>query len=226
MIPQIDPDHVARVVIPYFLRSLMRIERERLGLSQRDASTQSGWSASVWGALERGSRSLDREQWIAASEALTISNADIAKRLNAFVNKYPSIWLERISATHINICDRPVTSPRIIRSGKVVNVNLNPLRPNLYHELSTYCEDSTEIVAFAVDLDFYSPREAVLPSTSPKDRISSFSEDRLEHMIRFIREMPQDKFGLLERIIDKFEKYPARDLAQAYQHFSLSIKKK
>jgi hypothetical protein len=225
MTPQLDADQVARVVIPYFLRSLMRIERERVGLAQREASTNAGWSASLWGSLERGDRPIDREQWIAAAGVLSVGSADIVRRLNAFIHKYPSIWMERISATAIEICERPVTSPRIIRSGKVVNVDLNPLRPNLYHELSSYSADSMEIVAFAVDFDFYSSRQAILPSTTPRDRVSSFSDDRLEQIIQIIRELPQEKLGLMERIVDKFQKYSARDLAQAYQHFSLSIKK-
>ena len=141
------------------------------------------------------------------------------------LHKYPSLWLERVSTTTVVICERPVTSPRIIRSGKVVNVDLNPLRPNLYHELSSYCTDSTEIIAFAVDFDFYSSRPAILPSTSPRDRVSTFSDDRLEQIIQVIRDLSEEKLGLMERIVDKFQKYPARDLAQAYQHFSLSIKK-
>ena len=124
MTPQLDADQVARVVIPYFLRSLMRIERERVGLAQREASTNAGWSASLWGSLERGDRHVDRDQWITAAGVLSLSSADIVRRLNAFIHKYPSLWLERVSTTTVVICERPVTSPRIIRSGKVVNVDL------------------------------------------------------------------------------------------------------
>ncbi len=222
---QIDSDHVARVVIPYFLRSLMRIERERVGLSQREASLEAGWASGVWGALERAARPVDRDQWIQAVGVLSLGTADIVKRLNGFIGKYPSIWLERISAMELEICERPVTAPHIIRSGKVVNVDLNPIRPNLYHELSNYCKDATELIAFAVDLDCYAAREVTLPP-STRDRASSMPEDRREQVILLIREMSPEKFGLLERIMDKFIRYSARELAQAYQHFSLSVKKR
>jgi hypothetical protein len=224
MIP-IESDQVVSVVIPYFLRLLMKIERERLGMAQRDASLEVGWPPSVWGAIERGTRPLEKDQWIAMAEVLHVGPAETVKRLNGFIGKYPSIWLEKIGTTGLAICERPVTSPRIIRSGKVVNVDLNPIRPNLYHELSAYCSDPVELIAFAVDLDYYGAQKASLP---PQDRArrSTIAEDRREQVLRFIRELSPEKFGLLERIIDKFERYPSQDLAKAYEHFSLSIRKR
>jgi hypothetical protein len=222
---KLEPDRVVKVVIPYFIRSLMRIERDRLGLAQKDASISAGWSPAVWGALERGAKPLDRDQWTDAVAVLHLETSDVVKRLNAFINKFPSIWLEKIAKDTLSICDRPVTSPRILRSGKVVNVDLNPLRPNLYHELSAYSAEPTDIIAFAVDLNFYAAQPILLPPSGGRERISAFGEDRREHVIQFIRDLPQEKFGLLERIIDKFERYSSKDLAQAYEHFSLSVKK-
>lgn len=223
---KLDPDRIVKVVIPYFLQSLMRIERERVGLSQREASTEAGWNASAWGALERGAKPIEGDQWRAAATVLTLGSSDIVKRLNGFLTKYPSIWLEKSVLGELAICERPVTSPRLLRSGNVVNIDLNPIRPNLYHELSTYCSDPTEIIAFAVDMAFYAGREVSLPASSASERRSSLPDDRREKIIRAIQAMPLEKFGLLERVVDKFEKYSAHELAQAYQHFSLSVKKR
>jgi hypothetical protein len=215
---------VARVLIPHFLRTLMKTERERIGMVQKDASDEAGWSSAMWGILERGARPLDKDQWISASGVLGLTPAETAGHLNGFIVESPSVWIEILGDGTLSVCERPVTSPRAIRSGRVANVDLNPIRPILYHELSGYVESASEVISAAVSRNFYTARENTLvPSSMPSH--PAMEEDRRMRLVRIITEMSPEKFGLLERVVDKFIRYSAKDLAVAYQHFSLSVKK-
>ena len=226
---RIDEDNVAGLVIPYFLRTLMRKERERIGHVQTEASFKAGWSSTAWGVIERGARPLDRKQWRQAVKVLGLDIVEIVRRLDAFIGKNPSIWIETQPDNRLSICKRPATSPRVLRSGKVVNVDLDPLRPHLYHELSTYFEEDAEVIAAAVSYDFYNAKPVKIPA---RDRESSPfmngtpSKDRREYVVGVIRELSPEKFGLIERVVDKFMRFSASDLARAYEHFSLSIRKR
>jgi hypothetical protein len=218
-----NPDKIAQVVISYFLRSLMRVERERNNLSQKAAALMAGWSGPSWGAFERGERAIDKETWGIVIEALDLDPTALVRRLNGFINRYPSIWLER-RGEELHICERPVTSPRGIRSGKVVNIELNPIRPALYQELSDYTPTPGEIIAAAVSLDYYDART---PPALPSGRVSrSDTEPGQPIDIQdVILTFSPEKLALLERVIDKFQRFSAKELAMAYQHFSLSLKK-
>lgn len=222
----LNPDIVAEVVIPYFLRSLMRIERERMSMSQKDAAFRAGWSTSVWGAYERGERTLDKEAWTEAKSALWLKASSLVRRLNAFVNRYPSIWLEKKN-DGLYICERPVTSPRGLRSGKVVNYDLNPIRPVLYQTLAAYSQEPGELVAEAVIQNFYKAQKT---PDAPAYRASRTEESTQEEKIDLIHEtilnLTPEKLALMERVIDKFRRFSAKELALAYQHFSLSLKKR
>ncbi len=223
MMQRLNPDDVAVVLIPHYLRLLMKAERERIGLVQKDASVEAGWSAAQWGALERGARPLDKELWIQAADVLGLTPADVVRQLNAFIARNPSIWIEISDQSVLSVCERPMTSPRVIRSGHVVSVDLNPIRPILFHELSGYAENASEIIGAAVAANAYVARETMMvPSQIAAHPI--MDEDRRERVIRLINELPPEKFGLMERIVDKFTRYPAKQLAVAYQHFSISVK--
>jgi hypothetical protein len=218
-----NPDEIACVLIPHFLRALMKTEREQQGIAQKDASLEAGWSAAAWGAIERGARPLDKDQWIQASRALGITTQDLARHLNSFIVNYPSVWVEILEDGDLVVCERPVTSPRALRSGRVAGVDLNPIRPILYHELSNYVQVASELISAAVGADYYTSREnTIVPTHTPSHPIMEV--DRRMHIIQIINEMSPEKFGLLERVIDKFSRYPAKQLAVAYQHFSLSVK--
>lgn len=220
---RLNPDNVASVLIPHFLRLVMKAERERIGLVQKDASLEAGWASAQWGAVERGARPLERELWIQAADVLGLTPADVVRHLNTFISKNLSVWIEVVDDTILSVCERPVTSPRVIRSGHVVSVDLNPIRPILYHELSGYAETASDIIGAAVTAGVYAARETfVVPSQMPAHPI--MDEDRREHLIRIISEMSPEKFGLLERVVDKFTRFPAKQLAVAYQHFSISVK--
>ena len=222
----LNPDIVAEVLIPYFLRSLMRVERERISMSQKDAAFRAGWSSSAWGAYERGERALDKEAWTEAKDALMLKSSNLVRRLNAFINRYPSIWLER-KADGLHICERPVTSPRGLRSGKVVNYNLNPIRPVLYQTLASYAEEPAEVVAEAVIQNFYkeqkTPEAPPYRATRPEE---STEDEKIDLIHETILNLTPEKLALMERVIDKFRRFSAKELALAYQHFSLSLKKR
>ncbi len=217
---------VAEVVIPYFLRSLMRVERERNSMSIRDAAVHAGWSSSTWGAYERGELTLDKTAWTDIKDALMLNSSSLVRRLNAFINRYPSIWLER-KPDGIHVCERPVTSPRGLRSGKIVNYDLNPIRPVLYQTLAGFAEESTEVIAEAVFLNFY--KEQKNPELQPPLRALPSEivteEEKLDLIHETILNLTPEKLALMERIIDKFRRFSAKELALAYQHFSLSLKK-
>jgi transcriptional regulator with XRE-family HTH domain len=222
----LTPDLVAEVVIPYFLRSLMRVERERLNLSQKDVAFRAGWSSSTWGAYERGERDIDKDTWAEAKDALMLKSANLVRRLNAFINRYPSLWFER-KPDGIHICERPVTSPRGLRSGKVVNFDLNPIRPVLYQTLASYAAEASEVIAEAVIQNFYKAQKN--PELSSQIRSSrsesATEEEKIEIINETILNLTPEKLALMERVIDKFQRFSAKELALAYQHFSLSLKK-
>ena len=85
----IGPDLAAHVVIPYFLRTLMKIERQRLGHSRQAASRMARWSSSAWGHFERGTRNLQPHHWINISAAMGIGAEDEVRRLDAFIGTIP-----------------------------------------------------------------------------------------------------------------------------------------
>ena len=203
----------------------MKIERERLGITQRSASREVDWSTSMWGELERGKRSLAPPHWIAATQSLNLSPEDVVRRLNAFITKFPSIWLERRSDDELKITERPITSPRALRSGKIVNVDLNRLRPNLFYELSAYVKKPEDIIEQAVKLGFFNSKE--MTPVSSEGRQARTSSDETEHLLEMItqriQKLPLEKLKVMERVVDKFERFSSRDIGRAYKHFSLSV---
>ena len=223
----INQDEVAHVIITHFLSSLMQIERERLGYTRKAASKEAGMPASTWGELERGARVLGRRNWMEVAEMLNLGPEEIVRRLNAFIGKYPSIWLERVPKNSFKVCDRPITSPRALRSGNVTNVDLNLMRPSLYYDLASFSKEPEKIVEQATELGFFLARKTV--STSHGDSfvpiVGSGREARQAKVKKIVDEMSDEKLGLLERVVDKFQRYSARELAVAYQHFSLSVSK-
>ena len=220
---RLNPDDVAKILIPHFLCELMENERVRLGIDPKDASAEAGWPAELWSAVEREAKPLSKEQWIQAVDVLGLTPTDVVRLFDVYIGKNPSVWVETQEDRPLAICERPVTSPRAVQSGRLVSVDLNPLRPILYHELSEYAGTAAEIIGAAVSLDVYTAREvSIVPSAMPTSL--SGDEDRRMRVVRIVQEMSPEKFGLLERVIDKFSRYSAKQLAVAYQHFSLSIK--
>jgi len=222
---QIGPDLAAHVVVPYFLRMLMKIERERLGHSRQGASRMAAWSSSAWGHFERGTRNLQPHHWINISASLGLTREDEVRRLDAFIGKHPDIWLERVASGEIRVCERALTSPRPLRTGDVFGYALNPIRPHLYYELSSYSDDPERTIAIARALAVFEPQEArdsSPPPPTPEERSQKHRERLCEVLMTQIE---ADKLGLLERILDKFKRFPADELAHAYKHFSLSISK-
>ncbi len=224
----INPDLAANIVVTHFLASLMKIERERLGITRKTASREADWSTSTWGELERKARNMQPPHWIKAAEVLELGAAEVVRRLNAFVGKYPSVWFERLASNQYRYCERPITSPRAMRSGKVVNIELNQLRPNLYYELSTFSANPGEIIEQASALGFFVVRATEQPprkSSRLPEGMDSVEAQR-ERLYGIIADLPDEKLGLLERVVDKFQRFSAKDLAHAYQHFSLSVSKR
>ncbi|MBW2278010.1 MAG: helix-turn-helix domain-containing protein [Deltaproteobacteria bacterium] len=224
---QIGPDLAAHVVIPYFLRTLMKIERQRLGHSRQAASRMARWSSSAWGHFERGTRNLQPHHWINISAALDITAEDEVRRLNAFIGKHASIWLEKVASGEIRVCERALTSPRPLRTGNVFGYELNPIRPQLYYELSSYAQDPERVIEVARALGMLEPREARRSAPppaviSPEER-SAKNRERLCEVL--MKQIETEKLGLLERVLEKFRRCPADELAHAYKHFSLSISK-
>jgi hypothetical protein len=222
-----EPDQVAHAVIPYFLRNVMKIERERKGIARHAASSSAGWSSSVWGHFERGTRSLQPHHFMSAARVLEMSDEDLVRRLNAFVGKHPAMWIERLADGGIEVCERALTSPRPLRSGNVVNVDLGPMRPDLYYELSAFSDAPDLVIEHATRLGFMTARESVELeiAPSPPGERKDLAEVRREQLCRAIMALPEEKLGLLERVVDKFQRFSSNDLAHAYKHFSLSVSK-
>lgn len=221
---------VTRLVILYFLRLLMKIERERLGLSRRKLSAQAGWPPTTWADIERGALPMTPDYWSTAAGLLGITTSDMVRRLNAFINKHPMLWFERAKDEDIFVCERPVTSPRAIRSGRIFNADLNLARPSLYYELASYASIPAELIGLADELGFFESAEPIRSSSpGPTRRALEPAEKKrtLERRISgALESLSVEKLALLERVIDKFERYDERTLATAYRHFSLSVSEK
>ncbi len=226
---EINPDLAAKLVVTHFLSSLMKIERERRGITRKTASRQAEWSASTWGDIEREARTVQPPHWIKVTEVLGLIPLEVVRRLNAFIGKFPNVWLERQASGQHRYCERPITSPRALRSGKIININLNNLRPNLYYELSAFSRSPGEIIEQASNLGFFQSRDEPRPPHS-ESRFPASDEasidTRRERISVAIKDLPEEKFALLERIVDKFQRYTTKDLGYAYKHFSLSVSKR
>lgn len=218
---------IAKAVIPHFLRTLMKIERERRGMSRQAASVNARWSSSTWGNMERNARNLQPHHWINIAAVLGLTPENEARRLNAFIGKHPSIWIEMAADGTYFVCERALTSPRRIKSKKVVTVYLDPARPALYYELSSYNADPEALLDEAGRLGFI--RAAQPPGareTRPSDMgiRKDLGPARRAKLCKQINEdLPDEKLGLLERVMDKFTRFPPDQLARAYKHFSLSL---
>jgi hypothetical protein len=187
----------------------------------------SRWSASAWGAFERGTRNLQPHHWINITAALQISTETEVRRLDAFIDKHAIIWLEKVASGELRVCERALTSPKPLRSGNVFGYELSPIRPQLYYELAAYSPDQERTIEIARALGVFEPQETrgsePPPSpVSPEERSAKYRE-RLCETVR--NQISTDKLALLERILDKFRKHPPDELAHAYKHFSLSISK-
>jgi hypothetical protein len=158
-----------------------------------------------------------------AASVLGLGAEEMVRRMNAFIGKRPNIWLERDRSGALRFCERQITSPRAMRSGKVVGIDLDDLRPDLFHEISSYSPNPSEVISIAATKGFFSPAKPA--SQAPRDPSRSAAQTRIERLHRLLDELPEEKLGLLERVLDKFKRYPARDLAHGYQHFSLSVSK-
>jgi hypothetical protein len=221
------PDQIARAIIPYFLRNLMKIERERKGIARHAASSSAGWSSSVWGHIERGTRNLQAHHFMAAARVLEMSEDDLVRRLNAFIGKHPVMWIERVASGELQVCERTITSPRPMRSGNVLNVELDPVRPDLYYELCAFSDAPDRVIEAATKLGFMGARESVEIEVAPAPAGDRQDREKLrrEQLCRAIMALPDEKLGLLERVVDKFQRFSSNDLAHAYKHFSLSVSK-
>ena len=224
---QIEPELIARAVIPHFLRTLMKIERERRGISRQAASKAAMWSSSTWGNMERNARNLQAYHWINIAAVLELTPEYEARRLNAFIGKYPNIWLERDTENEFVVCERALTSARRIKSSKVLNVALDPVRPALYYHLSSFNADPEALLDEAAAHGFIRAVSAPQRSHSPTaDAIAlrDMGPARRAKLCKQVAdELSDEKLGLLERVMDKFSRFPADELARAYKHFSLSL---
>lgn len=222
----INPDLASHAIVIDFLTILMKTERERLNLTRKQASQQSKWPDATWGELESKSRTMQAQHWMAAVRVISLSPVDIVKALDRYIENHPSVWMEK-NDDEYRFCERQVTSPRALRSGNTVNVDLNRLRPALFYELSTYSPNPGEIIEQATLLGLFAARELTLPpqTLAPGSGGGLTEMERRARVARIIHELSEEKFGLLERVVDKFERFSAKELAYAYQHFSLSVSK-
>ncbi len=222
----VEPHQATKIIVPFFLQSLMKIERENQELTTKQASAQSNWSSKTWEDVEKGSRVLQPQHWQVAATVLCLNANALVRRLNAFISKNPLLWLEKQTDNTITICKRSITSPRAVRSSNIFSVELGAIRPNLYNELASYWSQPREIIEISDDLGYFSPQSLQpLPSISPSGLdLKTDTEVLKDRILAIIDTLPKEKIALLERVADKFNRFPAKKLALAYKHFSISVK--
>lgn len=222
----INPELISRLVVSHFLSHLLKYQRESLGLSLKMAAKDAEWSTRIWQELEDEKIPLEPIHWRIAVGVLQLSPKDVVEALHVFIEQHPSVWFEKMANADYRVCERPVDGPVAMRSGNVMSVELNPLRPNLFYELCAFSPRPADIVDYANNLGYFSARETNLPP-SPETAPLAYSSAETKRAIlkSKLDELSEEKLGLLERVLDKFERFPPKTLAYAYQHFSLAVKR-
>lgn len=219
---EIDPAIVARLTIPEFLQEVMHTERELRADSFASVLSRAGLNREAWTKFETGSQRLSHDQWFVLAVALGIDAVDVTRRLHESILSKPALWVERLPDGLWQVVKKPMTSPRALRSGNTINADLNANRPALFYELSHYYPSPEEIISIAAQAGYLTPTIISHPPPPPPSQAS----DIRSLLQACIDDLPDERLPLLERVVDKFTRYPLKDLAQAYKHFSLSVTKK
>ncbi len=210
----------------WFIRLLMKLEREKNGLSRWNASTAAGWSGPVWGDMELDARTIHPDQWRTICGVLQIDDARLARRLNTFIEKFPALWLRRHPDGRLEVFDRDITTPQLLKDGDVHSLDLNENRPVLFATLSNWAADRRSFLEVATNGGFTESRPGVapnpiMPGLRGEEKVQH-QRARLCHMMA--ERISDDKLDLLERVLDKFATHSGTRLKQAYRHFSLSLR--
>lgn len=222
----VNSDIVSHLVVSHVLASLLKETRETMGLSIKQAANNAKWSTGTWEGLENEKIPIEPVHYKTGTSVLQVSEKEVVLYLDNFIAKHPNVWLEKMSNSEYKFCERPITSPKAMRSGNVVNVDLNQIRPSLFYELCAISPQPAEIMEHANAFDVFSARATDLPPHpgTPSATRDGSIEARRERLKNIIGELSEDKLGLLERVIDKFQRFAPRTLAYAYQHFTLAVK--
>ena len=204
----------------------MKTEREKLGLSTKLAAKDAEWSTRIWEDLEAETNPVEPIHWRTAVQVLGLGPKDVVLKLDAFVDEHPSVWFERTADSDYRVCERPVEGAIALRYGKVMSVELNAIRPSLFYELCAFSPRPGDILDHANVLRLFAARETNLPPGPdlPPAAITA-GEAKRAILKNILENLPEEKLGLLERVLDKFQRFPPKTLAYAYQHFSLAVKR-
>lgn len=163
---QLDQDKAVAVCVQYYLRTLMRLEREKYGWNAKDAAAKAKWPAETWQQLENHELPIEPHHWINICAVMDLNDDRLARRMDAFINKNPVLIVACNPKEQLEIFEKALTSPRLIRNQNIFTLNLAPVRSKLYDILSLYSPDGETLIEVAKQRNYYfdSPETPLKPS--------------------------------------------------------------
>jgi hypothetical protein len=214
------------VCVQYFLRTLMRLEREKYGWSIKEAAAKSKWPAEQWRELEQHESPIEPHHWINISAVMELSEERLARRMKAFVEKNPVLLVGVDPDEKLDIFDKKLTSPKLLRSKKVFTLSLSPVRQELCDILSLYVADSEAFIETVKGKGYY--RNKPEPALKPSFKLKSTDEKREARRIRLARyvtdRIDDSKLDALETALELIATHKESEIQRAIEVLSLMLK--
>lgn len=222
----LDVNKAVAVCVQYFLRTLMRLERERYGWSMKEAASRAKWSTELWQSLEQHTVPLEPHHWINICAVFELSDERLARRVNAFVKKNPVMLVGMNDDASLDIYEKKLTSPRLIQSKRVFTLSLPPVREELFDILSVYMAEGESLIEMAVQKGYYqnSPEPPLKPSFKLKNTAEK-QEDQRNRLARYVQErIDGDKLGAVESALELIANNKKENVERAVQVIALMLK--
>ncbi|MBN2529707.1 MAG: helix-turn-helix domain-containing protein [Deltaproteobacteria bacterium] len=222
----LNVERAVAVCVQYFLRTLMRLERERYGWSAKEAAQRAKWPPELWRSLEQHELPLEPHHWINICTVLELSDDRLARRLDAFVEKNPVLLVAEDADARLDVYEKKLTTPRLLRSKQVFTLNLSPVRVPLYDILSLYVLEGETLIQAAAKKGFYQNKEA--PPLKPSFKLQNTHEKleiRRKRLARYVTEKIEDeKLDALEAALELIASHELDEVHRAVQVVSLALK--
>ena len=222
----LDVNKAVAVCVQYFLRTLMRLERERYGWSMKEAAARARWTTELWQNLEQHAIPLEPHHWINICAVFELTDERLARRVNAFIRKNPVLLVGMSEDQTLDIFEKKLTSPKLLQSKRVFTLSLSPVTQELFDILSLYVADGESLIAMAQRKGYY--ENAPEPSLKPSFKLKSTDEKRDDHRRRLARyvteKIDDEKLDALETALHLIDDHGKEEVERAVQVISLVLK--
>ena len=222
----LDVNKAVAVCVQYFLRTLMRLERERYGWSMKESAARAKWSTELWQSLEQHDIPLEPHHWINICAVFELTDERLTRRVDAFVKKNPVILVGMNDDESLDVYEKKLTAPKLLQSKRVFTLSLSPVREELFDILSLYVAEGESLIGMAMQKGFYqnSPEPPLKPSFKLKNTAEK-QEDHRNRLARFVQEkIDGDKLGALENAMELIANNKKENVERAVQVIALMLK--